>query len=607
MLFGLVSLLAAADRDLCVLTPVDAMFQIAPWAAPPINLTKPVAAARGELVHVQVLLTGSDRDVCVTSGPSTLGDVTVRQVGYADLNQTYAGRMTGLYPALLMPLRANNSTHGARGPTAFWLSVRVPLDATAGLHAATLRVSGEQCAAAVSVDFLVSTFAMPQQRNQTTEADFQVGGLAKFSPTGAATPETALNYFRAVANQGVDSFIFHEHVDSMPWAASYRFNEERTGVALNTSMHELWWPRVLALTGPSTRWRLLFSGCILTEPRQNQKGGTSSFGDHIVPNDANWSYVDHEGKTLLVPIFTGTAGEFNPTFERMFRALFGAVDTYLRANSWEEHGSWVGVVDEPEWYDNATLTNTIALMQLYHSISGSIKVFQTRWPDAGSGKGFPASCRPLLDLVDEWCAHAIQWVGPGVPEEMAQAKADRRAAGKELLLTVYDNGVPITEAPNERARFQALDVWRSNGTLDGTLSWYSIDSYTQDPWLNPINTFPGKPAGYGYTLWPPAPDERTSTMWTPRDSIVWVMLGAGLQDAEYLYALQRLKHPSETAKALLAQARDMAQEFPYKWSRHVRDWGDDGYQVDLPGSHDDGSSVVNNWKLAMGAELSRGS
>ena len=52
----------------------------------------------------------------------------------------------------------------------------------------------------------------------------------------------------------------------------------------------------------------------------------------------------------------------------------------------------------------------------------------------------------------------------------------------------------------------------------------------------------------------------------------------------------------------------MASSFPYKWGgyspagRVPPDWGDDGYQVDR-GSHSDGSSVVNTWKLAMGAEL----
>ena len=105
-----------------------------------------------------------------------------------------------------------------------------------------------------------------------------------------------------------------------------------------------------------------------------------------------------------------------------------------------EHGSCVVVVVyEPSWWDHETVLNTIALAKLYRSIHPSVKVYQTRWPDSGYGKG-----RPLLDLVDEWCVHVIQWVGAGVPAEIAQAKAERKAAGTPLLMTVYDNGVAIT-------------------------------------------------------------------------------------------------------------------------------------------------------------------
>ena len=300
-------------------------------------------------------------------------------------------------------------------------------------------------------------------------------------------PETALNFFRSMTDAGVDSFIFWEKGgwDKMPWAIKYRFSKDLTGVQLNTSDHQLWWPRVLDITGSSTRWRMPFS---------NRVGGNT----HFVSSNSNWTFNTDDG-TIEVPIFAeGAAGVLNPTFEQMFRMLFGAVSVYLRSNGWEEHGSWIAVADEPTWSDPDTLKNSIALMELWHSISPSVKVYQTRWPDAGSGHGFPANCKPLLSLVDEWVAHAVQWAGPSCPEEMKKAKADRKAAGHNVLFTVYDNGVPITEAPNERTRFQALDVWGSNGTLDGTLSWYSIDTYVHDPWLNP---FPGgspvKPAGWG--------------------------------------------------------------------------------------------------------------
>lgn len=109
--------------------------------------------------------------------------------------------------------------------------------------------------------------------------------------------------------------------------------------------------------------------------------------------------------------------------------------------------------------------------------------------------------------------------------------------------------VPVIESAWERLRSQGLDVWRSNGTLDGTLSWYSLNSYGRhndngkpgsadnlDPWLNPYPTptvlpngtaFIKDPAGWGYLLWPPPPKERTALDWAPIESIRWVMTGAG--------------------------------------------------------------------------------
>ena len=49
-----------------------------------------------------------------------------------------------------------------------------------------------------------------------------------------------------------------------------------------------------------------------------------------------------------MPIFAdGKAGQLNAKFERMFRALFGAVMEYMHANGWADSGTWVQVMDEP--------------------------------------------------------------------------------------------------------------------------------------------------------------------------------------------------------------------------------------------------------------------
>ena len=60
------------------------------------------------------------------------------------------------------------------------------------------------------------------------------------------------------------------------------------------------------------------------------------------------------------------------------------------------------------------------------------------------------------------------------------------------------------------------------------------------------------------------------------------MLGSGLRDAEYLYALQRLGAGSTEAEALLTQARAMATAFPTHWNRRMGKplaWGADGYRT----------------------------
>ena len=120
------------------------------------------------------------------------------------------------------------------------------------------------------------------------------------------------------------------------------------------------------------------------------------------------------------------------------------------------------------------------------------------------------------------------------------------------------------------------------------------------------------PAGWGYLLYPPPKTRRTGRPWSPVESIRWVMTGAGIQDAEYLYALEKKTPASSEAKALMAQARRLATHFPKKWNPTCTpdqigggEWMNDGYSVD-PGTEKDGSSVVNTWRLAMGAELDKG-
>ena len=109
------------------------------------------------------------------------------------------------------------------------------------------------------------------------------------------------------------------------------------------------------------------------------------------------------------------------------------------------------------------------------------------------------------------------------------------------------------------------------------------------------------------------------------------MTGSGIQDSEYLFALERKAPRTSAAMALLAKARSLATHFPSAWAKgcmvhehehahaHVyeqekdatvgagtgwiENWGDDGYAVENASAAVGGSSAYNDLRLAIAAEL----
>jgi hypothetical protein len=641
------SMQARPEQTRCTAVPIDAMHKLMPGATDlPPPLSRPVAAARGELVHLQVFIINGTVGVGGTASATIEGisNVTVRLLAYTDMTLPLAAgngianvSRPGVYPDPLIPLGGTKAEQlgpehvpvaaddGKSAPQVFWISAKVPPSATPGLHKGVFLAS--ECAK-TTFTLQVSAFTLPKESTQLTGAQFELRDIQAFSPNQVATPETALMWFESFAAQHSNSHVWFQ-LDGLPWAPSYVFTIDESSVVLNTTAHQHWWPKVLAATG-SKNWRMPFSARI------------HRVLPHQFTTNTTWTFNMHSGPRS-VPIFKKT-GLLNPEFSRPFRVLFKAVMVYLDSKGWGNSGSWVQVLDEPDWTQPTTLANSIAVMKLYKSIDRRIKIFQTRWPAPASANveaeivevhqpqpSILPNARPLLELVDWWCFTACQLTVPGLLETLTALRTNRTTQDEQrpFHVTVYDNGVPVIESPWERLRFQPLNVWSSNGVLDGTLSWYSVNSYASkgshksasavlDPYLHPYpnptrlsngSAYLQFPAGWGYLLYPPPPNLRTETSWAPVESVRWVMTGAGLQDTEYLYALQKRKWHSVKAKALLTQARALATHFPIAWDpigcgykKRSASWGNDGYMVD-PGREADGSSVVNEWRLSMGAEL----
>ena len=120
----------------------------------------------------------------------------------------------------------------------------------------------------------------------------------------------------------------------------YTFDEGRASVELNTTAHEVWWPRVLAATG-SPAWRMPFSNRVSCIPT------------HKVTDNCTWMFRNADGKPFPISMFekpsspNATTATLNPEFERLFTILFTAVSTYLERMGWADQGNWVQVTDEP--------------------------------------------------------------------------------------------------------------------------------------------------------------------------------------------------------------------------------------------------------------------
>jgi hypothetical protein len=610
----------------CSIQPVDAMFKVRLGEKPPPALSRPLAAARGELVHLQAVVDTGSRvaQTLRVSATSSAGSTTVREIAYTDLRAIFPPRTTspGLMPDALLPADSNGTFSftpwlGGDVPAAVRVFlVTINVSRAANLDQQPGHVSAElgstRCTASFSVQ--VASFQMPSRPSQLTGAQWDPARVCQFG--GGCSCEAAFQWFESAVAQRVTSQVWFSMGDKhsrLPWAPSYKFNEDKTAVELSTSLHELWWPRVLALSG-STAWHMPFSVHLYKESAEGQacqrKGPSSTRGF----DKCTWEFVGADGEAFSVPIFRAT-GTLNPEFETAFRLLFKAVMGYLDAHGWGDSGSWVQVIDEPTWGDNETLMDTLAMMRLYRSIDPRIKIFQTRLPTPSqfSGGQMPPAIDEVFELVDWWCPHVCQWHEAGAPEQLAAHKHQRSLSPSRgpLRATLYNNGVPMIESPWQRVRSQAYAVWMTNGTLDGTLSWFNVNSWRENMWDAKFPNSSAKlqrPAGWGMLLWPPPPRDAFGphiAAARPVESMRWVMLGAGIQDVEYLYALRGRADRNSTAMALLSEARAVAYGFPVDWNPSCgnKSYGDDGYAVEDPASATLGSSLINELKLKLGRAL----
>ena len=188
-----------------------------------------------------------------------------------------------------------------------------------------------------------------------------------------------------------------------------------------------------------------------------------------------------------------------------------------------------------------------------------------------------SGCDDLYPHINAWTAESTEWRNASVQQIVAQLRKN----GSEVF--IYDNGVPIIDLPGVRIRSFFWQIWATNWPRDeglqGSLSYYSINNYYENPYSNPaaFETMGARPAGWGFTLYPPEPAKDAPTtealasapcdaehapctpgtamkflpeIGAPVNSIRWELLRQGLEDSERFYFLANLRRSLLGSKSL---------------------------------------------------------
>ena len=170
-------------------------------------------------------------------------------------------------------------------------------------------------------------------------------------------------------------------------------------------------------------------------------------------------------------------------------------------------------VDEPNYGNPPTLNAIRKIAGLFKKIDPGLKVKLTKFPN-----------QELYGFIDIWEIHANH-----IERNMGRIR-ERQQAGDECAL--YNNVTFPLDFPGMRVRTTGWRQWKYR--LDGSLSWFRVADWSDNPWIHPVHGFRGL-NGAAMLLYPP----RGAYEKGPINSIRWELLREGMEDYEYLALLKQ--------------------------------------------------------------------
>ncbi|MGD8238451.1 MAG: DUF6067 family protein [Armatimonadota bacterium] len=489
-----------------------------------------IAAAKGEYESFQVAVTPEAgwRQVNWTcgdfAGPAALpkSAIRCRRVETVNIDNTMGPHgHKGLNPDPLTDRLPCDVPAGTN--QAFWFTVRVPEEQTAGAYESQLALTaGGRTVCRVPLRLHVRNFAIPPRPSVDVKSQFRAS-IALAVESGERN-EVLKRYYRGYfahrsrcapgVSVGVRVQGDTALVDAEEYVAHLRFMRDELG-ATEFDIPSLW---------------------------------ISHRGTHKMPPDAEW-----QGRSIFA---NAELTRLNPEFERPFRSYMGRLVRRLK-----EEGLFlspgVRFFDEPNFQDTATVNGLRALASLMLDIEPELTV--------GLAATYPHP--ELTDVIRLWVIHTDAW-----HRELRHIEAPREAGCRIL---VYNNAVNYPEHRPIRVR---LWPWllRKYG-VDGTYSWWGTVCWRgemADPWTA------GR-GNSGVLLYPPrSPDEHG-----PIDSVRWELFREGLEDYEYMHLAEELAAKLEAAgkpdaarpgRAAVAAALELVDRWP-----NVRAANDEPYTLDV--------------------------
>ncbi|MFH1719504.1 MAG: glycoside hydrolase domain-containing protein, partial [Planctomycetota bacterium] len=484
-------------------------------------------AARNEAEAAQLVVrpTAALRGLAVSAGAlrgpggATIPakNVEVLRVRYVNVElATDKSSVVGLWPDPLPPLKGPMDLEPNKNQP-FWVRVKVPRDAPAGIYNGTVKLAAGGYAADVALRVEVYDFDLPDRMTCTTAFGFSPGNVFRYQKLSG--PEQR----RQVLDKYWASFSAH-HIS--PYDPAPLDDLKVT------------WPEITDSTRPED-----------IKPEFDWTGWDAAMErgiDYYNFNSFRLSIPGLGGGTFHArrePELLGYS-EDTPQYKAAFTAYCRQIQGHLRQKGWLDE-AFVYWFDEPAPRD-------------YEFVMNGFEKLKNAAPDIT--RMLTEQVEPnLVGGPDIWCA---------VSNQHKQEPAEQRRKYGEKFWWYVCTGPKapyctlFIDHPGTELRVWLWQTWQRK--IDGILVWqtnywtstaaYPNSEYPQNPYDDPMGWRSGystpegekKPWGNGdgRFIYPPeaAADAHPSgpVLDGPVDSIRWEMLRDGIEDYEYLAMLKRL-------------------------------------------------------------------